>query len=274
VSEKIPVLNLHFINECVNYIMPRAVVIIPARFSSTRFPGKPLATLHNKPIIQHVYEQSVKAKLIESVIIATDDKRIFEAVTGFGGRAVMTSAEHECGTDRIAEVAQGIDCDIIVNVQGDEPFMRPQMIDDVVSILTDDNRPSISTLVKRTSDTGEIMSPNVVKVVTDKEGFALYFSRSPIPYDRDAWNGLSSIAQSGAGREVLKHIGIYGYRKDALMKFTGLQKSGLENIERLEQLRALDAGMRIKVRETAYDTLGIDTVEDLRKAEEWLSLSL
>jgi 3-deoxy-manno-octulosonate cytidylyltransferase (CMP-KDO synthetase) len=254
--------------------MPQAVVIIPARFHSTRFPGKPLAILHGKPIIQHVYEQAARAKLCEAVIVATDERKIFDAVAGFGGRAVMTSIEHASGTDRVAEAAKDIDCDIVVNVQGDEPFIKPAMIDDIIRLLTDDTRASIGTLAKRIEDAREILSPNVVKVVMDNEGFALYFSRSPIPYHRDEWQGIDTITTAGGRVEVFKHIGIYGFRKTALMSFSDLDQCRLEEIERLEQLRALESGMKIKVLETSYDTFGIDTVEDLRKAEEWLSLSL
>lgn len=254
--------------------MRTSVVIIPARFSSIRFPGKPLALLHGKPLIQHVHEQATKAKLIESVIVATDNDKIFDVITEFGGKAVMTSSGHESGTDRIAEAARDINCDIVINVQGDEPFIRPEMIDDAVTILTEDNRAAIATIAKKTTDVNEILSPNVVKVVTDSEGFALYFSRAPIPYHRDDWSSLERIKQSTEVREVFKHIGMYGFRKEELMRFTQLPKSRLEIVEKLEQLRALDAGMKIKVGETMHDTLGIDTAEDLRKAEEWLSLSL
>jgi 3-deoxy-manno-octulosonate cytidylyltransferase (CMP-KDO synthetase) len=254
--------------------MRTSVVVIPARFSSIRFPGKPLALLHGKPIIQHVHEQATKAKLIDSVIVATDNDKIFDVVTEFGGKAVMTSSKHESGTDRIAEAVRDINCNIVINVQGDEPFIRPEMIDDVVTILNEDNRAAIATLAKKTNDVSEITSPNVVKVVTDSEGFALYFSRSPIPYHRDNWSSLDGIEHSTGTGKVFKHIGIYGFRKEALLKYTQLRKSRLEMVEKLEQLRALDAGMKIKVGETVHETLGIDTVEDLRKAEEWLSLSL
>ncbi len=254
--------------------MHKAVAIIPARFDSSRFPGKPLAVLNGKPLIQHVYEQVAFANLIDTIFVATDDKKIFDAVTSFGGRAVMTSPKHTSGTDRVAEVARDIDCDIIVNVQGDEPFIKPEMVDDVIKLLNDDQRASISTLAKRTADVKEILSPNVVKVIMDNEGFAMYFSRSPIPYYRDVWKELSSIAFTSAHVEVYKHIGIYGFRKDTLMSFSGTGQGRLEMIERLEQLRALASGIKIKVKETPYDTFGIDTIEDLSKAEEWQNLSL
>ncbi|MBI4688481.1 MAG: 3-deoxy-manno-octulosonate cytidylyltransferase [Nitrospirae bacterium] len=271
--------------------MPHAVAIIPARFNSTRFPGKPLVSLKGKPVIQHVYEQAMHAESINNVLVATDDKRIFDAVNGFGGRAVMTSVSHASGTDRIAEAAMGIDCDIIVNVQGDEPFIKPQMIDDVVEALNNDNRASMSTLAKQTTDLEEIFSPNIVKVVFDSVWFAMYFSRAPIPYYRDEWivqntehrtqNTDSDILFKLKTRHsslvtcycCYKHIGIYGYRKDILMRVAGMPEAGLEKIEKLEQLRALASGIRIKVKETSYDTFGIDIPEDLRKAEEWLNSS-
>jgi 3-deoxy-manno-octulosonate cytidylyltransferase (CMP-KDO synthetase) len=268
--------------------MLKAVVVIPARFNSTRFPGKPLALLREKPLIQHVYEGVSSADLIDTVFIATDDKRVFDVVTGFGAKAIMTSSEHTCGTDRVAEVVRDIDCEIVVNVQGDEPFIRSGMVDDVVRLLVDDPRASIGTLAKKTSNIEEILSPDIVKVVMDNEGFAMYFSRAPIPYHRDEFSELR-VTNYGLqaeetrthnpqptthNMEFYKHIGIYGYRKDALLRFASMKKSRLEQAEKLEQLRALFSGMKIKVKETAYDTFGIDTIEDLRKAEKWLNLSL
>lgn len=254
--------------------MHKAVAIIPARFDATRFPGKPLALLRGKPIIQHVYEHATNASLIDFVVIATDDSRIFDAVNAFGGSAVMTSADHESGTDRIAEAAEAIECEYVVNVQGDEPFIRPQMIDDVVGLLFNDERVSISTLAKKITDIHDIQSPHVVKVVMDNEGYALYFSRSPIPYYRDDWQNSESISLKDNHSVVFKHVGIYGFRKEELKRFTSMEKGRLENIEKLEQLRALAAGMKIKVGETEFETHGIDTIDDLRRAEEWLSISL
>lgn len=264
--------------------MQKAVAIIPARFNSTRFPGKPLAALKGKIIIQHVYEHVSSAKLIDSVLIATDDKRIFDAVASFGGRAVMTSGSHVSGTDRIAEAAAKIECAYVINVQGDEPFIMPEMVDEVVELLYNDDV-SISTLVKKTTDMNEILSPDVVKMVMDNEGFAMYFSRAPIPYYRDEWKtrkqelGVRSQESGEKDSEIrnlfcYKHIGIYGYRKSSLLQFTSMPQGRLEKIEKLEQLRALEAGMNIKVKETEYDTFGIDTIEDLRKAEEWQNISL
>lgn len=280
--------GLHFIIEDVNYDMLKVVVVIPARFNSTRFPGKPLALLKGKPIIQYVYERASSADLIDTILIATDDKRIFDAVTDFGAKAVMTSSAHTCGTDRVAEVAKNIDCEIVVNVQGDEPFIRPEMIEDTVRLLVDDPGASISTLVKKTNNIEEIFSPDVVKVIMDREGFAMYFSRAPIPYYRDEFSELRvtsyglqaeetrtrNTQHATRSIECYKHIGIYGFRKSALLNFSTMQRGRLEMIEELEQLRALENGIKIKVKETEHDTFGIDTIKDLKKAEEWLNLSL
>jgi len=265
--------------------MQKAVAIIPARFNSTRFPGKPLAALKGKIIIQHVYEHVSSAKLIDSVLVATDDKRIFDAVTLFGGTAVMTSRDHASGTDRIAEAAEKIDCGYVINVQGDEPFIRPEMVDEVVELLYNDDRVSIGTLAKKTTDINEIFSPDVVKVVMNHEGFAMYFSRSPIPFYRDEWKNIKQESEAGSLEQekrdpdirnvfCYKHIGIYGYRKNTLLQFTAMTRGRFEEVEKLEQLRALEAGMKIRVKETEYDTFGIDTIEDLRKAEEWQNISL
>jgi 3-deoxy-manno-octulosonate cytidylyltransferase (CMP-KDO synthetase) len=252
--------------------MQKVVAIVPARFDATRFPGKPLALLGGKPIIQHVYEQTSKAELVGKTYIATDDKRIFDAVAGFGGEAVMTSESHTTGTDRIEEVASGLECDIVVNVQGDEPFIRPEMIDDLVQLMLDDERASIGTLVKKITDIDELLSPHVVKAVLDDDDFAVYFSRAPIPYHRDDWQDLNSIKLS-ENVTVFKHIGIYAFKKEDLHKFTAMGQSGIERVEHLEQLRALNAGMKIKAKETIYETVGIDTPDDLKRAEEWLRLN-
>lgn len=249
-----------------------ALVIIPARYGSTRFPGKPLAPLMGKPIIEHVYKNSKGSKLAKDVVVATDSKEIYEAVEGFGGRAVMTSSGHESGTDRVAEASQlkGFEIyDIIVNVQGDEPLIKPQMIDDVIEIL-EDKRASISTLAKKIDSPEEVLNPNVVKVVFDIEGFAIYFSRSPIPYHREMWRALSPADIKGR-YEVYKHIGIYGYRRDSLIRLSGLKPSRLEQIEMLEQLRALENGMKIKLRLTEFETIGIDTPEDIEKVVRCLN---
>jgi 3-deoxy-manno-octulosonate cytidylyltransferase (CMP-KDO synthetase) len=255
-----------------------AIVIIPARYDSTRFPGKPLSSLKGKTLIQHVYENSKSARLIGDVIVATDSEAIFEKVLSFGGKVVMTDRAHSSGTDRIAEVAASIDYEVVVNVQADEPLIRPQMIDDVVSLLSD-ARASLGTLIKRITDPREIIAPNVVKVVFDKEGFALYFSRSPIPFHRDEWGSLKDLLTSNELQALTphswyKHVGIYSYRREALLALSKMEPTELEKREKLEQLRALENGMKIKVRETFFETYGVDTPEDLERVEKCLSISL
>jgi 3-deoxy-manno-octulosonate cytidylyltransferase (CMP-KDO synthetase) len=258
------------------------VVVIPARYGSTRFPGKPLAPLKGIPVIQHVYENSRRSRHAADIIIATDHALIFDAVRAFGGTAVMTSPDHASGTDRIAEALHflGREYDIIVNVQGDEPLIKPEMIDAVISVLDDDTA-AIGTLVRKIDTTDEIFDSNVVKAVFDEHGYALYFSRAPIPFHRDAWRdraagmGAASRDASGAAPHgCFKHIGIYSYRREALLRLTSLAPSRLEQIEKLEQLRALENGMRIKVRETDCETFGVDTPEDLERIEKWLNISL
>lgn len=251
-----------------------SIVIIPARYDSTRFPGKPLYPLKGIPVIQHVYENAQRARLADDVIVATDSETIFERVLAFGGKAVMTDKKHPSGTDRIAEVAASINCDIIVNVQGDEPLVRPEMIDDVITIL-DDERASIGTLIKRIENPDEIIDPNVVKVVFDKEGFALYFSRAPVPYYRDEWKHITNIRHSTFNMQhCFKHVGIYGYKRNILLALAAMEPTKLEKIEKLEQLRALENGMKIKVKETLFETCGVDTPEDIERVEKCLNTSL
>lgn len=255
-----------------------AIVVIPARYASTRFPGKPLALLKGKPIIQHVYQNSLNARLAGEVIVATDSETIFETVMSFGGKAVITSPDHQSGTDRIAEVAATMNCDIMVNVQGDEPLIRPEMIDAVISVL-DDSRASLGTLAIPIRDSREIFDPNVVKVVFDHEGFAWYFSRAPIPYHRDEWNNTLTQSRELRAksdlvvRDCFKHVGIYSYRREVLLKLSALPPSRLEMIEKLEQLRAIENGFRIKVRETSFETIGVDTPQDLERVEQCLNSS-
>lgn len=251
----------------------KAIIVIPARYDSTRFPGKPIAPLKGKPLIRHVYENSKAAAYAHDVIVATDSETIFERVLSFGGKAVMTSSEHTSGTDRVAEVARDMECDIIVNVQGDEPMIRPQMIDDTINILSDGSA-DIGTLVKKIEEPGEILDPNVVKAAFSEDGFALYFSRAPIPYHRDEWKDLDKFKIQNSKFKIYKHIGIYSYRRDVLLRLTDMKPSRLEEIEKLEQLRALENGFRIKVKETSFETIGVDSPEDLERVEKWLSLSL
>lgn len=257
--------------------MQRAAAIIPARYNSTRFPGKPLALLGNKPVIQHVFEKVKDARLVNTVLVATDDERIYNTVADFGGKAVMTSGDHRTGTDRVAEAAKSVDCDIVINVQGDEPFIKSEMVDGLVDMLSSDKRALIGTFAKRITDSKEMLSPDVVKVVMDDEGFAMYFSRAPIPWHRDEFSKLRdsglntlNVPAISSWIEAYKHIGIYGYRKDVLLKISSMEENALEKLEKLEQLRPLGCGIKIKVIETDYDTFGIDTVEDLRNAEEYL----
>ena len=247
-----------------------ALVVIPARWGSKRFPGKPLAQIAGKPLIQHVYENSKGASLVSEVMVGTDHEGIFNAVSGFGGKAVMTSPDHPSGTDRVAEVASKTDYDIIVNVQGDEPIMRPDIIDSAIRLL-EDERASIGTLASRIEDRKDIPDPNVVKVVFDRDGFALYFSRAPIPYHRGGWDKLEAAGTSGG--KLYRHIGIYSYRRDVLMKLQAMAPTELEKTEKLEQLRALENGLRIKVDVTEYESHGVDTPDDLERVEQWLSSS-
>jgi len=256
------------------------VVIIPARYRSTRFPGKVLVSLSGKPLIQHVYERVSAARTAVAVYVATDDRRVFEAVRHFGGRAVMTSAHHQSGTDRIAEALAHIEAtdfrgdpvDVVVNVQGDEPLVRPEMVEALVDLMSD-CRASIGTLAKRITDVDDITNPNTVKVVFDREGFALYFSRAPIPYYRDLFAGRDLLLNppDPAALVMFRHVGLYAYRREALMRFTGLPVSILEEAEKLEQLRALEQGLPIKVRETTYETVGVDTPEDLERVQRCIN---
>lgn len=231
----------------------RAVGIIPVRYESTRFPGKVLADIGGKPMIQHVWEKAEQALLLDALIVAADDQRVIDAVRSFGGQAVLTSPDHPSGTDRMNEAVQPFKTDIVINIQSDEPLLAPAMVDMLVTALSEDKNLLMATLRKRIRDEKQIRDAHTVKVVVDSRDFALYFSRSPIPCHR----GVSSPAT------YYKHIGIYGYRKDFLSVFSSLPDSSLEAIEGLEQLRALENGYKIKVLETPYDTIGVDTPEDL-----------
>ena len=232
--------------------------VIPARYGSSRFEGKVLADIHGKPMIQWVWEAAKKAKILDEIIIACDDERIEEAVKSFGARALLTSKEHASGTDRICEIVNPLDVRVIVNLQADEPLLDPVMIENVARPLLDNNSLNMATLMKKIDEPKEITDPNVVKVLTDKNGLALYFTRATIPYQRD----------KSFSATYYKHIGIYAYTKDFLFIFKNLPESGLEKIEKLEQLRVLEAGFRIKVIETKILTIGVDTPEDLEKVKE------
>lgn len=240
------------------------IAIIPARYASTRFPGKPLAILAGKPVIEHVYEQVTK--VLPEAWVATDDQRIFEAVEAFGGKAVMTRPDHKSGTDRIEEAAEkiGTEADVIVNVQGDEPFIQPSQIKTLCGLF-DNPSTQIATLGKPFSSMEAVNNPNSPKIVTDNNGFALYFSRSVIPFVRGA-----EEATWLDHYPYLKHLGIYAYRREVLREVTQLPQSSLEKAESLEQLRWLQNGYRIRVGITNVETVGIDTPQDLERAEKFL----
>ena len=252
---------------------PRVLVIIPARWASSRFPGKPLAKIAGVPMIQRVVEQVNKAKCVSEVIVATDDSRILDFVRDTGGRAIMTSADHQSGTDRIAEVARDRECDIVVNVQGDEPLIPPQNIDRVVRPLVDDPSLSVASLRILIRDTDDLLNKNITKVVVDKCDSALYFSKAPIPWDRDSWSEKMAPGSNLSLPLWFKHIGLYAYRKRFLMEYSTLPVSPLEKIEKLEQLRILENGFQIKVVETKYDSIGVDSEADIELIEKQLATS-
>ena len=244
---------------------PAIIAVIPARYGSTRFPGKALALIKGRPMVQWVHERTKRSAYFDRVIVATDDARILKAVTDFGGEAMMTSPDHATGTDRIAEVARSLDCDIIVNVQGDEPLIAPAMIDAAVKPLADDPSIPMGTIAKRITDPAEVRDPNVVKVVLDAGGFALYFSRAPIPWDRDRWAGATSSVDAKFDGAWFKHIGLYVYRRDFLLAYAAMPQTPLERTEKLEQLRALERGHRIRVVITEQESFGVDIPGDLGK---------
>lgn len=238
----------------------KIAAIIPARYASTRFPGKPLALINGKPMIEHVYKRVNDLEEITELIIATDNKRIYDTVQGFGAKAVMTSPDINSGTDRIARVAAEISADIVVNVQGDEPLLKKEMLREAIKPFYEDSSVIMSTLKKKIIAEDEINNPNIVKVVTDKMGNALYFSRYPLPYLRNE-------------RAIYyKHIGLYVYNKQFLLKYNQLEQTPLEKSESLEQLRVLENGYDIKVVETRYDSIGVDLPEDIARVERILSI--
>jgi len=240
------------------------VAIIPARYASTRFPGKPLATIGGRPVIEYVVRRAERAEHVDRVLVATDDKRIYDCVKGFGGEVVMTSPDHPTGTDRIGEVVRDIRCDIVVNVQGDEPAVDPAAIDAAVEPLLTDKTLVMSTLAAPIDDIDDLISPHVVKVVTDIHGNALYFSRSVLPGSREQAYDVSS------GR-YLWHIGLYVFRRDFLLTFIGLDQTPLEKAESLEQLRALEHGYPIRVITTPYAGTDINTPQDLVRLERLIA---
>ena len=253
--------------------------VIPARWHSQRFEGKVLADILGKPVIQHVWERAKKARTLDDLIVATDKEEVIRVVKGFGGKAVYTSKDQPSGTDRITEVVNPIDVDVIVNIQGDEPLIHHTMIDDLARALLDDKSILMATVIKRITEKEDLFNPNVVKVVIDKNDFALYFTRSPIPhyrkdnshhsiFDRDFWFSTDSLEPES--QPYFKHVGIYAYTKDFLFTYTNLPKSRLEDTEKLEQLRVLENGYKIKTIETDIETVGVDSQEDLKRVEGML----
>ncbi len=242
----------------------RTLGVIPARYGAQRFPGKPLALIAGKPLVQRVYEQAARATKLDEVIVATDDTRILEAVESFGGTAVLTPPECPSGTDRAAAAARDHPCDLVVNIQGDEPLLRPEMIDQLVTGMVSAPGIPMGTLARPVVAADVWANPNVVKVVCGAAGNALYFSRCPIPYAREAGGQfVSGLAH--------KHIGIYAYRREFLLKFVALPPSPLEQTEKLEQLRALENGFAIRVWVTPHDSIGVDTPADVNLVEEILA---
>ena len=244
--------------------------VIPARFASTRLMGKPLANIGDKPMIQHTYENASKSKLIEKLILAVDDTKVASVARGFGADVIETPKDIASGSDRIAFVAKIYkEADIIVNIQGDEPFIQPEMIDQAIEPLLFDKTIEVATLIKQINSLKELRSPDIVKVVFDYNNYALYFSRATIPFARNAISDSAALDIT----DYYKHLGLYVFRRKTLLKFTSLKQTDLETTEMLEQLRMLENGMRIKVVETEYDSISVDTQEDLKRARtyyKWL----
>ena len=238
------------------------LAVIPARYHSTRFPGKLLVDLEGRTLLEHVYRRASAARSVDAVLVATDDQRIVDAVDRFGGVVCLTSSEHASGTDRVAEVAAQISCDLLVCVQGDEPLLDPAVIDAAVAPLKADRQIGIATAARRLTEPADLTNPNAVKVVCDREGFALYFSRAPIPHGRDH------------AVEASVHCGLYVYRRETLLRLSQLTPGPLERAEVLEQLRALEHGIRIKVVETTYESIGVDTPADLDRIRQRLLASV
>jgi 3-deoxy-manno-octulosonate cytidylyltransferase (CMP-KDO synthetase) len=241
----------------------KVVVVIPARYGSTRLPGKPLVSLAGKPMIQRVYERAKMAKRVDQVIVATDDERIVKAVQEFGGEARMTRGDHRTGTERVAEVAAHVDGNVFVNAQGDEPLLDPAAIDTAVEALLEDPPASVATVATPVKVLSDVMDPNVVKAVLDFDGYALYFSRAPVPWVRDT-----------AGKvhvKYWKHLGLYVFQRDALLEYPTLPQGELERIEQLEQLRWMENGWKIRVAEVEHDAVSVDVPEDVARVEKLLA---
>ena len=238
----------------------KTIGVIPARYASTRFPAKVLAKIAGKPLIQHVWEKAVQCKELDEVVIACDHEEVFKAAQNFKAQVVMTDPDHPSGSDRIAEAVSDLNIDVVVNIQGDEPFIDPGTVDALAALLKKDLKVLMGTVIKPISEEADLINPNVVKCVVDDDGYALYFSRAPIPFHRD---GIA------AGMKGYKHLGLYAYRKDFLMEFKNWPKGKLESIEQLEQLRALEHGVKIKTTITTYESIAVDTPQDLQKAQLW-----
>jgi 3-deoxy-manno-octulosonate cytidylyltransferase (CMP-KDO synthetase) len=241
----------------------KVVVVIPARYGSTRLPGKPLVSLAGQPMIQRVYERAKSAQRVDRVIVATDDDRIVKAVQAFGGEARMTRSDHRTGTERVAEVAAHETGDVFVNVQGDEPLLDPTAVDTAVQALLEDPQASIATVATPIKTPGDIMDPNVCKVVLDFDENALYFSRAPVPWVRDTTNKVQA--------RHLKHLGLYVFRRDALLEYPTLPQGELERLEQLEQLRWLENGWKIRVAQVEHDAVSVDVPEDVARVEKLLA---
>ncbi|MCK4502571.1 MAG: 3-deoxy-manno-octulosonate cytidylyltransferase [Desulfuromonadales bacterium] len=250
--------------------MDNVTAIIPARYGSTRFPGKPLALINGLPMIQHVCQRVARAEMVSRVIVATDDERIVAVVEGFGGEVMLTRADHPTGTDRLAEVAAKIDSELIVNVQGDEPLIDPRMVDQAIAPLLENRQISMGTLAAPIDQIDDFHNPNVVKVVKTPAGLALYFSRAPIPWPRDLNSEQLAAALPQLG--LLRHIGLYVYRRQLLLDYPTWPKTPLEDLESLEQLRALERGIALYVAETEYRCHGVDTPADLERVAKLMAL--
>jgi 3-deoxy-manno-octulosonate cytidylyltransferase (CMP-KDO synthetase) len=239
----------------------KTIGVIPARYGSTRFPAKVLAKIGGRPMIEHVWQKASECRHLDEILIACDHDEVYRTAKGFGANVVMTNPNHPSGSDRIAEAVANLNVGIVVNIQGDEPFIDPETVDNLAFLLKNDDQCVMGTVIKEITDEADFQNPHVVKCVVDEKGYALYFSRSPIPYPRNI------------GIKRYKHLGLYAYRKDFLIKYKTWSKGVLESAEELEQLRVLEKGYRIRTVVTQAESIAVDTPEDLQKAEQWLTRS-